>query len=786
MSTRKFIDIYRIICGKIRIEKDDSLWIDLFQLSYQEILTFNNAELTHLNYDFIANNYISNNLLQLAKQACSRLQQLTTHMYDDVEIPRETTHACCNALYIFTLSFHFFLSHTHISNSSTDFQRHLNLTYLIDNCLLLIIQYHTQPSLHDAVFLSMNLIIVSFSTMMYMYMYIHRDRDTSNTEGGDHHMSLFLDYVLISSDAQIRKCQMEQCNGFQSLIPVRLLKSLLHLITTAAAAASASKDSSSIVHCLQEKFNGANNSNYESDTSKVSTTTNITVYQSIQSALHGFLSRSSLAFIQSLFQHPVPPPFPPPLAQEEQHNIINNESNEHITAIGDHSNAQIISNNCHLTLASRALSLLNLLIHSRRVLNNSNGGVGAGASIVNPFRELIGLLSDESSREREESEEQIQHGGSSHLLASESLIYFKFSSLTSFLSSNLPEEGAALLLYSLLHHHPTFLSYLYSTESESPKFGVVLSLLLKGLYEIKNSVKPSAGGRSTVTKIPKSMDHYYVLIVCVLIITSDRALLPTLCKTFIPAPWYKERHLHKVPLSDLLVLVIIRVLLYSYSSSTASDSAYLVSSSLAVLCNVAPHCCEVQYASAERLLSATLKVFDKTSERHSSTSTGAEIGSGLSRAILVMLRPSVRLRNVHVLYAVLHALDVDLKTTDMGSHVTSDNVTEEEMMVEMFGHVNSLAGLGRYYLDKLEKGVFSTRSNFSANEAVEALKKEIYFDVGENAEDVLYGNTYNTGNTGTSTHTYCTYEEAPTTPDFFIPYSWTCLVKSSPDMEWSI
>ncbi len=52
---------------------------------------------------------------------------------------------------------------------------------------------------------------------------------------------------------------------------------------------------------------------------------------------------------------------------------------------------------------------------------------------------------------------------------------------------------------------------------------------------------------------------------------------------------------------------------------------------------------------------------------------------------------------------------------------------------------------------------------------------EIDNDVGEVLEDDLPVTLFS-----------CSYEEAPSSEDFFVPYCWTVCVKSAPEIAWNL
>jgi hypothetical protein len=97
-----------------------------------------------------------------------------------------------------------------------------------------------------------------------------------------------------------------------------------------------------------------------------------------------------------------------------------------------------------------------------------------------------------------------------------------FPGLILHLAATLPEESSVLLLYALLHKHPTFREYVVSKKEDGLLTALLLGLL-HGLYRID---------------VTYPTDALYVLVICLLLLVQDPAVQAALSSLRLPTvPW---------------------------------------------------------------------------------------------------------------------------------------------------------------------------------------------------------------------------------------------------------
>jgi len=165
-------------------------------------------------------------------------------------------------------------------------------------------------------------------------------------------------------------------------------------------------------------------------------------------------------------------------------------------------------------------------------------------------------------------------------------------------------EPAVLLLYTLLHGNPHFLTSLLARSD----LDTVLVPLLERLYHAPDV--GNSGSTPTATATPTSptssnaelsVSSLYVGVIVLLTFTQDEGFGATAFQHLVlPAvPWYKERYLKDVSLGSLVVLCSLRCLVHTLS---ALADFYLVETVLASLGNLAPHSESLHPYAAQRLV----------------------------------------------------------------------------------------------------------------------------------------------------------------------------------------
>ncbi|XP_074307211.1 uncharacterized protein LOC141642331 [Silene latifolia] len=161
------------------------------------------------------------------------------------------------------------------------------------------------------------------------------------------------------------------------------------------------------------------------------------------------------------------------------------------------------------------------------------------------------------------------------------LVRLPFASLYDTLGMCLADEGAALLLYSLVQGNADFLEYvLVRTDLDT-----LLMPILEILYNAPT----------------RTSNQIYMLLIILLILSQDSTFNASIHKLILPnVPWYQERRLHRTSLGSLMVVVLIRTVKYNLSRL---QDIYLHTNCLAALANMAPHAHRLDAYASQRLVS---------------------------------------------------------------------------------------------------------------------------------------------------------------------------------------
>ncbi|CAH8390496.1 unnamed protein product [Eruca vesicaria subsp. sativa] len=157
-----------------------------------------------------------------------------------------------------------------------------------------------------------------------------------------------------------------------------------------------------------------------------------------------------------------------------------------------------------------------------------------------------------------------------------------FASLFDTLGMCLADEGAVLLLYSLLQGNSDFKEYvLVRTDLDT-----MLMPILETLY--------NASKRTSSNQI-------YMMLIVLLILSQDSSFNSSIHKMILPSvPWYKEHLLHQTSLGSLMVIILIRTVQHNLSKLR---DVYLQTTCLATLANMAPHAHHLSAYASQRLVS---------------------------------------------------------------------------------------------------------------------------------------------------------------------------------------
>ncbi|ESQ36507.1 hypothetical protein EUTSA_v10006925mg [Eutrema salsugineum] len=157
-----------------------------------------------------------------------------------------------------------------------------------------------------------------------------------------------------------------------------------------------------------------------------------------------------------------------------------------------------------------------------------------------------------------------------------------FASLFDTLGMCLADEGAVLLLYSLLQGNSDFKEYvLVRTDMDT-----MLMPILETLYN---------------ASMRTSSNQIYMMLIVLLILSQDSSFNSSIHKMILPSvPWYKEHLLHQTSLGSLMVIILIRTVQHNLSKLR---DVYLQTTCLATLANMAPHAHHLSAYASQRLVS---------------------------------------------------------------------------------------------------------------------------------------------------------------------------------------
>uniref|UniRef100_A0A0D3DIS1 Uncharacterized protein n=1 Tax=Brassica oleracea var. oleracea TaxID=109376 RepID=A0A0D3DIS1_BRAOL len=146
----------------------------------------------------------------------------------------------------------------------------------------------------------------------------------------------------------------------------------------------------------------------------------------------------------------------------------------------------------------------------------------------------------------------------------------------------LADEGAVLLLYSLLQGNSYFKEYvLVRTDMDT-----MLMPILETLY--------NASRRTSSNQI-------YMMLIVLLMLSQDSSFNSSIHKMILPSvPWYKEHLLHQTSLGSLMVIILIRTVQHNLSKLR---DVYLQTTCLATLANMAPRAHHLSAYASARLVS---------------------------------------------------------------------------------------------------------------------------------------------------------------------------------------
>jgi len=542
---------------------------------------------------------------------------------------------------------------------------------------------------HDLALCSASVLIAACSTQLYL---VSGQQD-----------DMFLEFLFVTADAQLRSAQGHGDKDVSSTMPARLLRGLLlHALGAVAV------PSDSIVAELFGEGTSASSamvvgSGGVGGTTVVSVLISLLMRIPFQNVLQQWLRTTSPT---SSGYSPPTTSTPPTLFAKSP-------------------------------LGERCSGLLMILLHNRRTVGNTNA-----------FRDVLCLLHDDKIDDGEMTDDLETHGSSR--ISVKRRIQVDFSYMSDSLAKSVPTESGVILLYTLLHGHPTFIDTLSAAKKIEPLLGSVL----RGLYLIPDS--------------KASLDQLYVLIVCALMLVQDASLRNVLPTMRTDALWYRDRSLIDTNLTDLAILCCLRTTMHSLFRL---QDKYLLSNCFALLLNLAPMLYGINAYTAERLVKIVFQLVKRCIKDATSPEDGEFIVDVqetlvvLLKVVGIALRSNRRRVNAHLLYAFIHEHDkINILSHPLVNSLSSASEPGDIECVPLGEIVNMTAT----YLHKLEESTQTDGNSDapafkSAADAVKLLQALIDDDCADR-EDNASSKTY-------------TYSEGESSEHFFIPCAWASAIR---------
>lgn len=623
---------------KLRLQRDDPRWTFLSTCT-NFIIKLKGNENHFINFcnRFIENNIHSSNLLTLIEQITSRLILILSKKNKQ---NKQNNDSCCASLHLLSLLINFFTSKVNSNDlrkifdlsynwpynlsskyqqkksdhiSQYQFQQMMNKELVISTFideLFLVLQYCLN---YDIIYFSSNLILSLFSTQLYQI------GNNENFTTGKVNDDIFLQYIYIKSEESL-KLSLDNYNCSDSL-PSLILKGLINIIT------------SNILPSLDSIINNSSDKN-ERIINEQEFKTNKNINESVN--VKGVFMNSFELLIN--FPVNVLKSFINYTANYSD-NILSNDlfekiNNDVTTNNKTQFNNNLIKISTKNKLTERCISILLILLHNKRVKYDY---------INNPIREVFSIISDNQLDILDNNDDI---GSNSIIMNNNGRIHIDFKILIFTLIKKLPTQSCTCLLYSFLHLHPTFIETLLLTE----QIENLLNVLLKGLYEIENIL---------------NIDHLYILCVCILILSSDSSCRNVMMKLSTSAPWYQNLSVNSIPLLDLIVLCIIKIILHALFKLQVDH--YLLSNCYAILLNVAPYLTNIHFYTSERIIDVIKKISKRIIDANNTITTSInkedeiliismkETLDILLKLIGISIRPLKRESNVNLIYGLLHS-----------------------------------------------------------------------------------------------------------------------------------
>ncbi|KAI9189030.1 hypothetical protein H9P43_000457 [Blastocladiella emersonii ATCC 22665] len=159
---------------------------------------------------------------------------------------------------------------------------------------------------------------------------------------------------------------------------------------------------------------------------------------------------------------------------------------------------------------------------------------------------------------------------------------FSYKRLLQLLQDRLSIPHYAVILYSQLFCNDAFLDFVLAQMDPERLVLPILKFISQAFFASAPPPTPLPGGGATSSHIPFS--HVYILMITLIVLTSDDGYLDKLMNVTVTAPdWLQERRVASISLGSVAALVVIRVTQYNLAGDR---DQYLHANCVAVLSNL--------------------------------------------------------------------------------------------------------------------------------------------------------------------------------------------------------
>ena len=292
-------------------------------------------------------------------------------------------------------------------------------------------------------------------------------------------------------------------------------------------------------------------------------------------------------------------------------------------------------------LSERSMLLLCMLVNNHRNKSVTDGDknekdyrTSNSDSLVNPFLESFINIGDDHKTangmiysNQDEVEKDIY------------IPRISFEYLYRSLGPSLIGGRGAIFLYTLISGNTYFKDFLLARDD----LDTIVLPLLETMYHA-DKVAPS---------------HLYVLLILLLILSEDVSFNEGIHKRIIVqrVPWFKEYHLHGIPLGSLMLIMVLRTLKYNHTNKHMLMDAFVHENCYAILSNMSMHIRNIHGYSAQRLMS----LLDVMNKRYKSLINRRQECEKEKNLILLLLdvaytciQPNMLSHNLELMYSLLH------------------------------------------------------------------------------------------------------------------------------------